>query len=256
MQSSDDMAAETEPPRSAHWGFWGTLIWGAVILTINVMAQTVTVLVVAVWRGAKPWKLSGSALVQLLFSTGTNGLVLSVVTFVTTAVCGGLVVGAIKRKKGSVLREYLCVRRVSLATIRNWLGLFAGFLLVSGLSTMLFRPLDDGGFASAAYATTSPIWLLWLALVIAAPLFEEMFFRGFLLTGFAASFMGPIGAVVLTSAAWAALHLQYDAYGMAIIFCIGLLFGTARLVTGSLLVPLVLHATENLLVLAGVALLG
>jgi CAAX protease family protein len=83
-------------------------------------------------------------------------------------------------------------------------------------------------------------------LIIAAPLFEEAFFRGFLLKGLESSFMGPIGAVVVTAGLWALIHVQYDAFGMATIFCLGLLLGTARVFTGSLLVPLGLHAFTNL----------
>jgi membrane protease YdiL (CAAX protease family) len=40
---------------------------------------------------------------------------------------------------------------------------------------------------------------------------------------------------------------------MATVFCSGLLLGTARLVTGSLLVPLALHAAVNLLATVEVA---
>jgi membrane protease YdiL (CAAX protease family) len=65
--------------------------------------------------------------------------------------------------------------------------------------------------------------------------------------------MGPIGAVVVTSGVWAVLHVQYDAFDMATVFCSGLLLGTARLVTGSLLVPLALHAAVNLLATVEVA---
>jgi len=73
--------------------------------------------------------------------------------------------------------------------------------------------------------------------------------------GFAASFLGPIGAVAATSGLWAVLHTQYGLYDIAIIFCLGLLFGAARLVTGSLFVPLTLHAVTNLLATVEVALL-
>jgi len=42
-------------------------------------------------------------------------------------------------------------------------------------------------------------------------LFEELFFRGFLFRGLSSSFMGPVGAVLVTSALWALIHTQYDA---------------------------------------------
>ena len=47
------------------------------------------------------------------------------------------------------------------------------------------------------------------------PVFEELFFRGFLLEGFRRTFLGTTGAVVLTSLLWAVIHTQYDLYYMA-----------------------------------------
>jgi membrane protease YdiL (CAAX protease family) len=252
MAASDATADVIEPPRAAHWGFWGTLIWGAVILISGFILQIVGLFAVVLSRDGDIATLSGSELAQVLISTSDSGLGISVVTFLTTVVGGGLVVGIIKLKKHSVLREYLCINPVSRATMRNWLGLLGGLLVIEELAAIALGH-SGSEFMWVAYATANPVWVLWIAVVIAAPLFEETLFRGFLLKGFAASFMGPIGAVVVTSGVWAALHVQYDAFEMATIFCSGLLLGTARLVTGSLLVPLALHAAANLLATAEVA---
>jgi uncharacterized protein len=252
MLGSDDIAEAIEAPRAAHWGFLGTLIWGVVILIIGFILQIVALFAVVLWRYGDIEKLSGSELAQVFISTSDSGLGLSVVTFLTTVVGGGLVVGIIKLKKDSILREYVCIKPVSLATMRNWLGLLGGLLVIEELLAIALGHSRSGSM-SVAYATANHVWLLWIALVIAAPLFEEMLFRGFLLKGFATSFMGPIGAVVVTSGVWAVLHVQYDAFDMATVFCSGLLLGTARLVTGSLLVPLALHAAVNLLATVEVA---
>ncbi len=252
MLGSDDIAEAIEAPRAAHWGFLGTLIWGVVILIIGFILQIVALFAVVLWRYGDIEKLSGSELAQVFISTSDSGLGLSVVTFLTTVVGGGLVVGIIKLKKDSILREYVCIKPVSLATMRNWLGLLGGLLVIEELLAIALGHSRSGSM-SVAYATANPVWLLWIALVIAAPLFEEMLFRGFLLKGFATSFMGPIGAVVVTSGVWAVLHVQYDGFDMATVFCSGLLLGTARLVTGSLLVPLALHAAVNLLATVEVA---
>ena len=73
--------------------------------------------------------------------------------------------------------------------------------------------------------------------------------------GFRSSFLGPIGAVVLTPAAWAAIHLQYDAYGISTIFVMGCLLGTARIQTGSVLLPIGMHVLVNLIATTEAALL-
>jgi hypothetical protein len=46
---------------------------------------------------------------------------------------------------------------------------------------------------------------------------------------------------------WAAIHGQYDLYGMATIFALGVLLGTARVKTRSVLAPIALHALYNLI---------
>jgi membrane protease YdiL (CAAX protease family) len=117
---------------------------------------------------------------------------------------------------------------------------------VDCLTIVLGRPLIPE-FMSLAYTSADPVWLLWVAVVIAGPIFEELFFRGFLLAGFRASFLGPIGAVVLTSASWALIHLQYDAYDMSTIFVVGCVLGASRLKTGSVLLPIGMHILNNLI---------
>jgi hypothetical protein len=84
-----------------------------------------------------------------------------------------------------------------------------------------------------------------IALVAGAPLFEELFFRGFLFRGFEASFLGSAGTTIVTSALWTAIHVQYDAYQLATIFLLGLLFGVARAVSRSTLLPMAMHVATN-----------
>jgi membrane protease YdiL (CAAX protease family) len=56
-----------------------------------------------------------------------------------------------------------------------------------------------------------------------------------------------VGAVAITSASWALMHVQYDAYAIVQIFLGGILFGVARLRTQSLYPTLAMHSLWNLL---------
>jgi hypothetical protein len=96
------------------------------------------------------------------------------------------------------------------------------------------------------YLTAGSVALLWLAIVVAAPLAEEVLFRGFLFTGFAASPLGAMGTIFLTSLVWAAIHVQYDLYGRFMIFLSGLLLGWARWRTQSVTTPILMHSFMNL----------
>ena len=251
--NNDHITEELKVPQPAHWGFWGTLLWGVLIAFIFVVLQAIAMIIILLTLEKYS---SPSGFEQAFISAATDGFVLSVATFVTTILCTALVIGIIKLKKDTVLKEYLCLRPVPFNMMLRWIGVLAMFIVLANLIGLaLGRPLVTE-FMSAIYATAQPLWMLWLALIIAAPLFEEIFFRGFLFQGFASSLMGPAGAVFVTSGLWASIHTQYDTHDKAVIFCLGLLLGAARVHTGSLLAPLGLHAASNLESTLEVALLG
>lgn len=248
------VADTSSTPR--HWGFWGTCLWSLVVGFVFVLLQSVTILLGAVAASGNPAGLSPPELEAAFASTAGNGTWLSVATLLTAVVCSALVAGVVKLRKGAVLADYLGLRPVPGRSLLFWLGITVLFLVVSDMVTIaLGRPVIPE-YMSEVYRTAQPAWLLWIALVVGAPLFEETFFRGFMMKGLASSFLRPAGAVVVTSVLWAALHLQYDAYGVLTIFCMGLLFGSARLRTGSLAVPLALHGLANLGATIQAAVLG
>ncbi|MCH6577752.1 MAG: CPBP family intramembrane metalloprotease [Proteobacteria bacterium] len=97
------------------------------------------------------------------------------------------------------------------------------------------------------YRTSHFVALSWFAIVIAAPIFEEVFFRGFMFRGIQASGLGNGGAILITASTWAAMHAQYDAYGLATILVVGIFLGLARAVTGSLYLTTAMHMATNLI---------
>ena len=73
-------------------------------------------------------------------------------------------------------------------------------------------------------------WLLGLllAIVVVAPIGEEIAFRGFLYRGLVRPGCEML-AIVVIALAWALLHIQYDWLGMAQIFAAGLYAGLVPL---------------------------
>lgn len=102
-----------------------------------------------------------------------------------------------------------------------------------------------GTYRAAKLAGMLP--MLWLATVIVAPVTEELLFRGFLHRGWAPSWLGVSGTIVLTSALWAALHQQYNWLGILCIFLMGLIFGWMRQRSGSTTLTIILHSLNNLI---------
>lgn len=224
------------------WKSIGTILWGFAITLVFVIVQTaVSIGYVLLTRNVQDEK----QLVGMLESLGTDGQVAAIATIVTSVICIPIILGVIKIKKSSIISEYLALRPVSFKTAVPWFGLLALFLLASdAISSFRGRPIVTE-FMELTYLSADPVWVLWVALVVAAPLFEETFFRGFLYTGLATGPTGPWGAIVISSAVWASIHLQYDLFEIGVIFLFGILLGVARMRCGSLLVPLGMHAAAN-----------
>jgi membrane protease YdiL (CAAX protease family) len=235
------------------WGFAATLAWGVLIAAVFIFTQLA---VMAVYLGIAHGELPQSEYELLLVEAQYNGVIISLSTIATMFICGLLIVIAVRLRKGSNTRDYLGLYYPDRAAMRFWLIIIAVLVVASDLLTaFLGRPVVPE-FVSQMYQTTQPIWLLWIAFIIAAPVFEELFFRGFLFKGFAESFPGPVGAVVITAAVWAAIHTQYDWYGLVTVFVLGLVLGYARYRSGSLLLTIAIHSLINLIATMEAALLS
>jgi len=223
-----------------YWGFWPTLGFALVIAAAFTAAQSIVVagfMLSATLsqgpRAADTWTMSG--------------LCLAVATCVAAPVGIGLTGLFAWLCKGAIVKEYLGLTRVSANEVVRWCIWLLLFVTASdALTSLLGQPIVPE-FMVGVYQTATFLPLLWLALFVAAPLVEEIFFRGFLFQGILQSRLGGIGAVVLSALAWASIHLQYDAYGMASIFAAGLLLGYVRLATGSIYPTIIMHALMNLI---------
>lgn len=92
-------------------------------------------------------------------------------------------------------------------------------------------------------------WLFALAIVVGAPLSEELLFRGFLLSALAQTRLGYFGASLVTTLGWTVLHAGYSGLGLVEVFLAGLFFSWLLWRTGNLWVPLICHAFYNAVVL-------
>jgi len=226
-----------------HWGTLGTILWGLAIGVVFLVLQTIVLVGFAI-RGST--QLSEQQREGLWGAVQYNGTAFSIATFVSGLGCVLLLLGIIKLKRGSVIREYLALNAAAVRTLGMWLGILAVFLALSdALTVALGRPVVPE-VMTQLYASTRPVWLMWVALVVAAPIWEETFFRGFLFKGFSSGPLGPIGAIIAIAILWAAIHVQYDLYGIATVFFQGLLQGAARVTTRSLTVPVLMHAEANI----------
>lgn len=125
----------------------------------------------------------------------------------------------------------------------------AAFILIGNTVTWLAGRDIVTSFQSDIHRTASAAgWLpvLWLAVVVVAPVGEEMLFRGFLFRGWHRSPRDVWAVIVITAILFAAVHVQYDLFVIGQIVAFGLLLGWFRWATGSTVLCMLLHAMVNL----------
>ena len=93
--------------------------------------------------------------------------------------------------------------------------------------------------------STESLPLLWLAIVIAAPVAEEIIFRGYIFRGWVRPARQPMLAILVITIFFTIIHIQYNWFGLFQVFMIGLLLTWTRWRSGSTLLPMVMHVIAN-----------
>jgi len=236
--------AEVVQERPRPWGLWATiglsLAIGAAFLGVQV---PVAIAYIAIAKTANP----AAPLDEIAAGAETNGLLLAVAAWAVVPVFVGLSALFARLRRPWSAGEYLAMTPVSLGRLGAWLLATVALTTLADLVTYLLGREMVPQMMIDAYRTAGWPPLFWSALVIAAPLAEETFFRGFVFRGLQASRIGTRGAITLTALCWAAMHLQYDLYQIGHIFVGGILLGLARAHTRSTYTPLAMHALWNLI---------
>ncbi len=228
-----DMAVTPELDRPPVWGIWTTIAWVvATYLAAQFVAQFPVILLLT--------------LVETPDGGIGDGRLLALSTLVATPLQVAMLAFAARWRRWPVI-EYFALgwprpRDVGVALF--WLVVVA-----AGLNAATYLAGRDivTPWQVETYSTAKASgWLpyLFVAVVMFAPMGEEIAFRGFLFRGLARPGREAL-AVVLIAAAWALLHIQYDWLGMLQGFVIGLLFGWARWRSGSTALPILLHVLVN-----------
>ena len=190
---------------------------------------------------------------DIFFFGSNDGTVVSY-SIIIGCVLLSIISALIIRLRGGNLKRYLALKPFSLAAGIGMIGLLLIFMVGSQVLTYIFdqSPLD---FVDPLYHSVSSVWLLIFAMVIVAPIYEELIFRGLLWSSIAEQFpsnsgsdmkgSGAIIASVVTSLIFAVIHLQYGIYEISTIVILALIFCYARVKSGSLILPMLLHIINN-----------
>jgi uncharacterized protein len=227
---------QPEWPQARPWGFWATTLLCVAAMAVSAAIVLVTGDVVSIW----------------LPPAQRNTILLGV-----AAVSLFAMLALAARSSGIGAKTYLGLvvprRREVIIGLCGMAVVDAAYVLANSVA----GPFESSEWFDGVYqnaVATGSLTVLVMAAVVSAPLIEELLFRGFLLPGWSASRLGPTFAILLTSAIWTALHIQYDWPALAMVYCSGLLLGWLRLTSGSTVLTIFLHATGNAVALLLVAL--
>jgi len=250
--SAPDPRDSAPPTRCVPWGFWTTTAYGLTAVAAWFASQLSAAFLVLAGLGVG--REASDFEVQTLAS---HALTIAVATMVSLP-APLVVIAVAARLRGCAVGDYLALSWPKRADLIVGLVFIAVLLPLGDLSSWLTgRDLVPMAVVDAyrSARASGTLILLAVALVVAAPLMEELLFRGFLFPGYARSRLGPWGAIPFTSASWAVMHVQYEAFYIVQIFVLGCAFGWLRWRSGSTLLTVILHAIINALALAQVAFL-
>jgi uncharacterized protein len=227
------------PPRI--WKFWGTALWGLFIFAAIFLGQLA---VVAWFILRQDGPIDVAAATRVL--GGGLTISLSVITGLPAVLAALWLAIRLSRTPFS---DYLALRGMKWTDLA--IGVVALVVLVLGwdqLSRATGRDATPGFMMDVLKSASADgaLWLLVIAFCVAAPVTEELFARGFLFRGWSESFLGPYGAILLSSIVWTALHLQYEWFFFGEVFSIGLLLGYLRYRYRSTWLTIILHGLNNL----------
>jgi hypothetical protein len=222
------------------WKFWGTALWGLFIFAAMFVGQIAVVAwFVMRWHGP----------VDIAAATHVIGGGLTISLSVIMGLPASLAaIWIAVRLSRTPFSDYLALRAT--AWTNFLIGAAALGVLVmawDALSRATGREVAPGFMTEVLNSARADgaLWLLVIAFCVAAPVSEEFFARGFLYRGWSESFLGPVGAVILSSLVWTALHLQYEWFFFGEVFSIGLLLGYLRYRFNSTWLTVFVHGLNN-----------
>jgi uncharacterized protein len=215
-----------EPTSPAPWGFWATVGWVALAIAVGLAGAHL----VGFGEGL-------DLLGTLPPLAGPTGLIISSVVFFVLLLAAML--------SQIPVREYFALHRPTHLDGYYWA---IGVTIFAILNTFLSNVADVNSdiVAYDAARSNGALPLLLVSTVIWEPVFEELVLRGFIFRGWSQR-LGPVATIVLTSALFALIHLQYSWQGISFLVSFGLVVGWVRWRTGSIVAPLLLHLTVNVI---------
>ena len=220
------------------WGYFATFGWA---LLAHVVASILTIGALYLWDPATiPADLDFSALMK-------DAHYVSLTTVIANIIQVGVLILAVWIARWAA-QDYLALhwpprQEVGIALV----SLVVLLPLLDGMAYGMGQPIIPSFvidlYRSAQSSGSMP--LLWFAIVVAAPVAEEIIFRGFIFRGWVQPSQRPMLGILMVSVLFAIIHIQYNWFGILQVFLIGLLLTWTRWRSGSTLLTMVMHVIAN-----------
>jgi membrane protease YdiL (CAAX protease family) len=220
------------------WGYVATFAW---VILVHLLATIATVGALHLWNPA------GFPLGLTLPESLTDARYVSTTTLIANAIQVALLFGIARLARWRPT-DYLALVWPSRREVAIGLIVFIALLpLLDAFAYLAGQPIIPP-FMVDIYRnaqSTDSLLLLWLAIVIAAPVAEEIIFRGFIFRSWVRSVRYPALGILAVSIVFAIVHIQYNWFGVFQVFLIGLTLTWLRWYSGSTLLPMALHVLAN-----------
>ena len=153
-----------------------------------------------------------------------------------------LVLSLVEFNTPLTFKDYFAWRSVKVRSLLIWFIIALVFSVVI-TSIHHFRNISIFVWGDRQLVTVTPLEAFnFLFVMIIACTFEELLFRGFILSGLK-RFINPGTAVLLSTFVWMIPSAQHGLFEVMAVFVFGLLLCMSRLTTRSIIPPIVMHIT-------------
>lgn len=231
------------------WGATAAFFWGMLIIFLYLVVTMFSLGVAIGWETAKQGISPDEAAAfgeKLGLSLAMDGDFNSINYIVCFFIFTPFLLWLAKKRKNTTTWAYLGFDKLpNKAQMIKYTLIMVAYFVGAYVVSALFN-IETPASMVELYNSTDYLILSFIAVVICAPIIEEIFFRGFLFKSWQASKLGVSGTIILTSILFTLIHTgQYDFSILAILFVFALILGFSRYQSGGIYLPIYLHFINN-----------
>ena len=229
-------------PATSAWPWPRIFLYFVILAIVYAMAQLGAVIAAAV---VQTILVPGFKVEEWVGRAASDGVVVSAAVIGSAMLCVPLV-WMLARRHEPAPWTFLGIRPVRAGVVIAACAGMAAFAAMTDSVNVfvLDRPLVPP-FMTEAFASARVPALLFVAIVIVAPVTEELLFRGFLYGTLQSRGIRPLWCVLVTSVVFTVVHTQYDLHDITTVLLLALLLGAARARFDSIAPTIAMHALSN-----------